>query len=119
MTCLPDAPKWVNAVRDDPTPGGVIDLVEGGEPQDMYYQTIHHRPIAQGDLSRIPQATKAATDTVLGDVDQHRYDELGSMGFAFLVTGTHLAPLNLPVAYADRAVRVYRLRTSVKRASRG
>jgi len=102
-------PKWVELVRDDPSPGAVIDLVEEGGTLDLFYQTVHHRPIAMGEISRISSDTNAATQSVLDAVAQGRYDLLAREGFGFIVARTSAPPLALSLIYSDRRVRLYRL----------
>jgi hypothetical protein len=109
QVCPPVVPEWVLALRDAPGQGAVIDLVVGDRPIDLYYQTIHHRPIAMGNVSRLSADTAAATATVLDAAHAGRYDLLGDMGFGFLVTYAIGCPLHLPIIYADQAARIYRL----------
>ena len=105
----PDVPEWAEVLRDDPRPGGVINMQQGGESIDLYLQTIHHRPIARGALSRTPNEVARATGIVMQDVADNRFSALANMGFGFLVQSDHAPPLPLPEAYSDRSVTVYRL----------
>jgi hypothetical protein len=107
--CDPAVPKWVQVLRDAPGQGAVIDLMYGDQSIDLYYQTVHRRPIAMGHLSRLSADTAAATAGVVDDVRYGRYDSLARMGFAYLVTYPIDSTLSLPVYYADQAARVYRL----------
>ena len=109
FTCPPSVPRWVEMLRDDPRPGAVIDLIEGDDSMDLYFQSVHRRAIAQGNLSRVSQTTKLASAQVLDDVKNSQFRKLAKMGFAFLVTGAHSALLPLPLAYADRGARMYLL----------
>jgi hypothetical protein len=103
----PEVPRWVQILRDDPTPGAVMDAVDGGESAGLYYQTIHHRPMASGYLSRVLVR--------LDDEWHHRLDLLqrGDISsfkdFRFIVIRANDPPLPLAEVFADRTVRVYRM----------
>jgi hypothetical protein len=109
LTCPPDVPRWVTVLRDAPGEGAVIDLIAGDRSIDFYYQTVHHRPIAMGDISRISADTAAATASVMDEAARGEYGLLGHEGFAYIVTGSSAPSLRLPVFYSDQAARVYRL----------
>ncbi len=47
-------PTWVTAPGDLPAAGAVIDLTDTGSGRTLYYQTVHHRPIASGYIWRVP-----------------------------------------------------------------
>jgi hypothetical protein len=103
------APPWVVALRDSPVPGAVIALRTEGNPMGMYYQTVHRRPIMLGELARVPMRVQSRSEHVVALVDAGRFDELRAMGFGLLVVGASRQPLELPVIYADREVRIYRV----------
>ena len=108
-TFSPDVPRWVEVLRDQPGWGAVVDLISRGEATGLYGQTIHRRPIAMGEISRIPQSVDAKTRRILTDVDEGRFDELASMGFAFIAQPASSPALQLPIVFEDRLARVYRL----------
>lgn len=49
-----DVPEYVKVLAELPNGGGVLDLVEKDAGLQLYYQTIHHKPIAFGYLARLP-----------------------------------------------------------------
>jgi hypothetical protein len=102
-------PQWVKVLRDEPGRGALIDFVDEGTSPDLFYQTVHHRPMAQGDISRVSADTADATGLLLEAARQGRYDELARDGFGFILDHASNPPLALPVVYADRRVRLFRL----------
>jgi hypothetical protein len=109
LACSPDPPKWVLFLRDAPLHGAVIDLIDGARSTDLYYQTIHHRPIAMGEISRISADVQARTDHVLDAVNTGHFQLLSQEGFAYIVTIPPAPPLKLPICYTDQAARIYAL----------
>lgn len=109
LTYPPDAPQWVQVVRDDPRPGAVIDLIARGHSGDLYAQTIHRRPIAFGIVARLHQDTQEASDRVLEQAEHGEFDALANEGIGFMVIGTSEPPLPLSLVHEDRFARVYRL----------
>jgi hypothetical protein len=51
-----DAPEFYRKLGADPSAGAIIDLPMGRRESKkyMYYQTIHHRPIVEGMIARMP-----------------------------------------------------------------
>jgi hypothetical protein len=109
LTYPPDVPQWVQAARDDWRPGAVIDLIARGHSGDLYAQTIHRRPIAFGDLSRLHRDTEATSERLVDQVERGEFSALANEGFGFIVIGTSEPPLPLPLEHEDRFARVYRL----------
>jgi hypothetical protein len=109
LTYPPDAPQWVQVVRDDPQAGAVIDLIARGHSGDLYAQTIHRRPIAFGDISRLHQDTKEASERLVDQVERGEFAALANDGFAFIVIGASEPPLPVPLVHEDRFSRLYRL----------
>jgi hypothetical protein len=115
ITCPPDVPQWVNVLRVDPGRGAVLDLPEVNRPIDMYYQTIHHHPIAGGDLSRVSANVMNAGMVPIDDVPQGKFDQLAHIGFEYVVTSASDAALPLPLLYSDRAARLYSIPLASRR----
>ena len=51
----PSAPAFVRNVLEEGGAGAVLDVPQTNPHGAMYYQTLHHRPIAGGYLSREPE----------------------------------------------------------------
>jgi hypothetical protein len=51
-----EVPGYVSVLKDQPGEGGVIDFVTRHPSMELYYQTIHGKPMALGYVSRITQA---------------------------------------------------------------
>jgi hypothetical protein len=51
-----DTPNFYRELGADPSAGAIIDLPMGRRESKkyMYYQTIHHRPIVEGMIARLP-----------------------------------------------------------------
>lgn len=109
-THAPVVPAWVHAMKELPA-GSFIDM-QTDPATSMYYQTIHEKPFAFGYISREPSSV--ATDKLRkrlalrqGDFDALR-DE---WRIEYVIVAATAPPIpSLELAYADDAVRIYRLR---------
>jgi hypothetical protein len=109
LSCPPDVPRWVEVLRDAPGSGAVVDFVGDDRSIGLYYQTVHHRAVAMGDIFRISIATYNRTAALLAAADRGQYDQMSHWGFGYIVKASADPPLPLPLYYSDRAVRIYRL----------
>jgi hypothetical protein len=74
-TLLVAVPKYVDILRDLPGRDGVLDAVSD-QSYALFYQTIHHKPLAFGYLAREPQSV-ASRDKALEELlEQKRFDRL-------------------------------------------
>jgi hypothetical protein len=102
-------PRWVEFLRDSPKHGALLDLLHRSQPLGTYFQTLHQRPMAFGYTSR-PNPRAAALDSQIADFAEHnQFQQLGKMGFAFIVVGASHAPLQLPIAFQDASACVYQI----------
>ncbi len=103
----PVVPHWVDVVRNDPSPGAVLDAVDGDESSGLYEQTIHHRAMAGGQLSRSPMEARMEWE---GQLEALRRGDVSAVkAFRFVVIRASDPALALPVVFEDRTVRVYRV----------
>ena len=61
--CAPQAPAYVEFLRTTPAAGTVIDRTVSPTVQ-LYHQTLHRRPYADGYISRSPASVKRVLDGV-------------------------------------------------------
>ena len=120
LTRIP-VPAYVEALAAAPGEGGVVDLVDT-PPLALYFQTVHHKPMALGYIARYPLSTvtrghpilvaaRAAVDPA--EPSPEAATTLARLGFRHLVVPRTGAPVSfLRVRYADDDVIVYDLATS-------
>jgi hypothetical protein len=104
-TSTPDVPKWVQMIRGLPGDGPVIDDTTRGDGQGMYFQTIHHHPIAGGYVSRVPLSIEEHSIELFRDCETGNIAALSP--FEWIVVGPTNIPLPLPIVYQDRYAIVY------------
>lgn len=108
-----NVPAYVRALADMPA-GAVIDLASNG-PQALYYQTVHHKPMAFGYISRTPTsvdlADLALTQLIIGG----EWEEAARQnGFRYVVKRDRAAEVMMrgldgaPLAPIDPAREVFR-----------
>ena len=105
-TSTPEVPKWVEVIRDFPGNGPVIDDTTRGNGQGMYFQTIHHHPIAGGYVSRVPLSIEEHGIELFRDCETGNVAALSPFQLIGVVP-TNM-PLPLPIVYQDRYATVYK-----------
>jgi hypothetical protein len=99
-------PSVYGVLLDENGPGAVADVVTDGAHQ-LWMQTLHHRPMAFGYVSRVPQSVAVKEAALRRTIAEGRWDELYCHdGFRWVilapaVTGRPGPPV---VAVADRAL---------------
>jgi hypothetical protein len=79
-------PQYVSELRDLPEGGSVLDLTSRGD-LDLYYQTVHGKPLAVGKLSRLPTSAFILQAAVQSAVARGAYRTLSDdLGVRYLVT---------------------------------
>ena len=111
-------PGYVEILKDLPDKGGIIDTVN---PPLLagYYQTIHQKPLAFSDVSRIPRSVQEK-DSRLRQLIQNK--EYGRLYFDYhirymitdAVTEITDDRLSIELLYQDAKVKLYALRTERK-----
>lgn len=106
-------PSYVRALADLPD-GAVIDLASNG-PQALYYQTVHHKPIAFGYISRTPTSVDQADLALSALILAGAWDEAArSGGFRYVIKRDRVAEVMMrgldgaPLAPIDPSREVFR-----------
>ncbi len=92
-------PPSVNVLRGLPNNGGVLDLLKTGAGFQLYYQTVHQKPISFGYLARLPSSVFAG--------DERLAMAYGSMDYAQLWGVFHIRYVLTHAALAERADQPY------------
>lgn len=108
----PRVPAYVEALRDLPE-GAVVDLASNA-PQALYYQTVHHKPIAFGYISRTPTSVDQNDLAVAALIREGHWNELARRyRFTYVVTRPKSADVmmrginEIPLAEIDPARAVH------------
>ncbi len=109
-------PGWVTALSKLPGDGGVVDLTKLPKGLPLYYQTIHHKPMAFGYLARLPASVDAADQELSGAIAASDYSRLASAYHIRYIVAEDPLPapadqpgVSLTVAYHAQGVWIYRL----------
>ncbi len=103
-------PAYVSRLRDTPGPGAVYDAVTPA-PRQLYYQTVHGRPLAYGYVSREPLSVRRKDERILHLYRSELFESLRDRyGFRFFIVppGKDLRPY-LPEARLLEETRQLRL----------
>jgi hypothetical protein len=104
-------PEWVTRLRDLPGPGAMVDLSDTDPGWELYYQTVHHRPMAFGYVSRVERAVRDRDAALLAAVDAGRWaDVRDRFGVRYVVTGGVERPPARGVVYGSAGRRIIDLR---------
>jgi len=106
-------PGYVVALASLP-PGAVYDAAAPSESWPLYYQTIHHKPIALGYISRTPSSVERADQRIATDVAARRFQLLCTRDKIryYTTLATKPIPPGFPVVYRDKQALIYDLETS-------
>ncbi len=109
----PAVPAYVTTLAGLPD-GAVIDLAADA-PLALYYQTIHHKPIAFGYISRTPASVDGADKTLAALILNGEWDRATrEFGFTYVVKGERSADVmvpglpGVPLVPIDSSRRIYR-----------
>jgi len=98
-----------------PVPGAVLDLKTSNTGWAFFAQSVHHRPMAFGNLSRRPASVVAQAELIQSAADADDFATLRTLGFRLLVVGSGWKAKQLPVLYRDRDVVIYDLTLTTER----
>jgi hypothetical protein len=106
-------PEYVKFLKTLPTDGGVIDLVSS-PCKSLYYQTIHHKPLAFGYLARIPSSVEKRNNRISYLIHAGEFNKLYmSYHFRYLVTKANLhrrtSKAYLRLIFNDGNIHIYEL----------
>lgn len=112
----PVIPEYVTVLAGLPDEGGVVDLVREGPSVQMYYQTVHGKPIVFGYISRTTVSLVQKDEGLSRAIEAQDYGSLWeTYHIRYIVTKDELvAPSDLPyisleVVYHKLGVKIYRL----------
>ena len=111
-----EVPDYVTALAGLPNDGGVVDLVTSGESLPLYYQTIHHKPIVFGYVSRLPKSVGEADLVLAQTIEDQDYGLLwDKYHIRYILTQDLIQPQELPqfisiaTVYDKNDIRIYRI----------
>ncbi len=103
-------PPYVRFLAGEKNNSGVLDMVED-KNMNLYYQTVHGKPIAFGYISRYPQSVLISDYFILSLLNDGRFDDLcHKYGLKYLVVNSQekISGNYIPV-YGDHNVVIYDL----------
>ncbi len=121
VTTTVAVPGYVTALAALPNDGGVLDLlkpdqVKLGMGLQLYYQTIHGKPITTGYLARLPSSVAATEWPLSLAVAAHDYAKLwGTYQIRYILSSDPLPArpdqpyISLALIYDHPDARIYRL----------
>jgi hypothetical protein len=122
-TTSPQIPAYVSALASIQEPGGLLDLVSGyfedrpfgsvtGSGIALYYQTLHHRPMASGYIARVPSSAWATLQREAQLVDDRDYGTLCreyDLRYVVVPTAQSLTSARLLLIDADADAKLFDL----------
>ncbi len=109
-------PDYVKALAALPNNNGVLDEVTNNLGLELFYQTVHMKPIAFGYVSRLPTSVNQEEDGLKAAVDNKNYEKLWSVyHIRYIVThdfinSSNVAPyITIELVYDKSDVRIYRI----------
>ena len=88
-----EVPPAYQALLRRPEPGALVDGTTA-MPQQMWLQTLHHRPMAFGYVSRVPPYLELQSREIAALVEGQKWDELHcDRGFRFAIRRDAVEPL--------------------------
>ncbi len=115
VTTAADAPPYVTVLAALPD-GGVLDLLKTGAGFQLYYQTIHQKPISFGYLARLPSSVFAGDESLALAYANMNYAQLwGVFHIRYILTHKELLAradqpyMSVSLLYDGPDARIYRL----------
>ena len=111
-------PEYITFLKSLPMKGGVIDLVSP-PCKSLYYQTLHHKPLAFGYLARIPTSVEKRNNRIIHLISAGEFNKLHmSYGFNYLITKGKILRSTpkgyLRLIFNDGTVQIYELGVGLK-----
>ncbi len=103
VTTTIQVPDYVKVLAGLPNDGGVLDLLKTGAGFQLYYQTIHDKPISFGYLARLPSSVFIDDGELATAFGAHDYAQLWGL--------YHIRYVLTPDALPRRADQPYMLLT--------
>ena len=120
-------PEYVGVLRSLPGAEGILDTVSAdtvsAPSHSLFYQTIHHRPMAFGYLARVPKSVEAQDRKLEEAVRQQRFDRLWPDYRLRYVVAKDQAPILRPwpgvmTVWDDGTIAVFDVSTAGKSSPR-
>ena len=110
-------PKYVSVLADLPNDGGVLDLSAPNKYSQVYYQTIHQKPMAFGYVARTPSSLLEKEKDLVRAINRKDYVTLwDTYHIRYIVTNETIEYenpfLTMEAVYQDGDVNIYRLECS-------
>ncbi len=107
-------PRYVAALRNLPSTGGVLDNGARSEPEQLYDQTLFDKPMILGYISRTPQSVANKDAVLVSKISPAYYAELCSIYKLRYITTPIFDPLQttFPIVYRDKTTLIYDLKNS-------
>jgi hypothetical protein len=92
-TTQTEVPAVYQALLRRPEPGALVDVATA-IPEQMWLQTLHHRPMAFGYVSRVTPYLERQKHEITALVEGHKWEELHcDRGFRFVIHRDEAEPL--------------------------
>jgi hypothetical protein len=111
-----EVPDYITALAHLPNDGGVVDLVTQSASLELYYQTIHGKPIAFGYVSRLPTSVNVKDSLLSEAIGKRDYGKLwDTYHIRYIIThDTLLAQSSEPeisveIIYDRNDIKIYRI----------
>jgi hypothetical protein len=86
-----ELPGYVEALKNLPDDGGVIDQVTKSDSLSLYYQTIHGKPVVRGFVSRLPTSVWNKEQKLFEAIDTRDYAKLwGTYHIRYIITNDEI-----------------------------
>lgn len=109
-----DVPAYITALAELPDDGGVLDQAALTKYLQLYYQTVHQKPMAFGYIARTPSSVAEKGSLLRRAVNREEYSALwDTYRIRYIATADVIesdAPyLSVELVYQDGEVNIYRL----------
>jgi hypothetical protein len=107
-------PNYVTVLANLPNDGGVLDKAAPTKYLQLYYQTIHHKPLVFGYVARTPSSVAEKDKGLNRAINRENYAALWDVyRVRYIVTGDVIEYDNpytsVELVYQDDEVNIYRL----------
>jgi hypothetical protein len=109
-----EAPAYVTALADLPNDGGVLDKAAGTKYLQLYYQTVHRKPMVFGYVARTPSSVAEKEKDLNRAINRENYTALWDVyRVRYIVTKDMIEYddpyISVELVYQDGEVNIYRL----------
>lgn len=109
-----DVPAYVTALAELPDDGGVLDQAAQTKYLQLYYQTVHQKPMAFGYIARTPSSVAEKASLLRRAVNRQEYSELWDTYRIRYIATTDVIESDAPyisveLVCQDGEVNIYRL----------